>query len=101
MCSKLTGTPFSVVVVDSKTVQTVEASDYQSDIAVSENPMVGYFLSKRQICNWKLDRIESQLRFASMQGLSVCDEELSLTRTMVNAVAKWADSWVTPGKRQR
>ena len=94
----MAGTPFSVVVVSSNVIQTVVAADYQSDMVVSHNPLVGNFLSKRQICNWKLDRIDAPLRFAAMQGIAGCEDELSTIRLMVSTVSKWADSWTTPGE---
>ncbi|CAI4233000.1 unnamed protein product [Auanema sp. JU1783] len=91
-CESVSNTPFTVVIVNTLDQDTLTLSSAISKFLVGQSPLVSYFLSKRDICNWMLDRISPELRFSALLELD-CLQDLSLTKGLVNSVHKWASSW--------
>ncbi|PAV73461.1 hypothetical protein WR25_26637 [Diploscapter pachys] len=101
-CSPLKNSPFSVVIVNYATRQTLVDSGQEPAVFRPANPssLVFYYFSKRDYCNFALDELSSDHRFAGLQSLGEGCEHISYYRLMANAIRPWAESWPTSSHKK-
>uniref|UniRef100_A0A1I7XE74 SAC domain-containing protein n=1 Tax=Heterorhabditis bacteriophora TaxID=37862 RepID=A0A1I7XE74_HETBA len=96
-CANLADSPFSVIIVNSANRQSLIYTEKTDTVETVRTPLISYFLSRRDLCRWALDFLPANRRFDGLLSITNCDNDLSMTRSMINSVKTWAESWHNQG----